>query len=140
MKTVLFNSFNITYFTGFLPIKFIGSDSNLYFESTLLTISTLVTLCVLLIVHSAYYLRRRAVEMQFNAKMSGKWIQVPKPSSTSTQQVQEWKPHTSYAQGTIVALSSGHQVHSPEAFDRALKGIQARDKYLGKPPAGQQYQ
>ena len=85
MKTVLFNSFNITYFTGFLPIKFISSDSNLYFESTLLTISILVSLCVLLIVHSAYYLRKRAVEMQFNAKMSGKWIQVPKPSAASTQ-------------------------------------------------------
>ena len=70
----MFNSFNITYFTGFLPIKFIGSDSNLYFESGLLMFSTFVTLCVLLVVHSAYYLRRRAVEMQFNAKMSGKWI------------------------------------------------------------------
>ena len=63
MKTILFNSFQITYFTGFLPVKFIRADSNLYFESTLLTICTIMTLNVLLFVHCAYYLRRRAVEM-----------------------------------------------------------------------------
>ena len=87
MKTILFNSFNITYFTGFLPVKFISSDSNLFFDSALLTICTFMTLLVLLFVHCAYYLRKRAVEMQFNAKMSGKWIKVTKPYMTSETQV-----------------------------------------------------
>ena len=63
VKTILFNAFQTTYFTGFLPVKFIRTESNLYFDSTLLTICTLVALFVLIFVHCAYYLRRRAVEM-----------------------------------------------------------------------------
>ena len=34
--------------------------------------------------------------MQFNAKMCGKWIRVPKPSKTGAMPIQEWRPHTSY--------------------------------------------
>ena len=63
VKTILFNAFQTTYFTGFLPVKFIRPDSQLYFESTLVLVCTLLTLNVLLFIHCAYFLRRRAVEM-----------------------------------------------------------------------------
>jgi len=48
--------------------------------------------------------------------MSGQWISVPKPSKTGAMPVQEWKPHTSYPQGTIVLLGRQHHLENEKAL------------------------
>ena len=119
-RKIGFYSFQITYFTGFLTVKFIPIGSQLYFQSSLVIVCAVVELLILLLVHCAYFLKKRAVEMQFNAKMSGKWIQVPKPSPTSAQQIQEWRPHTSYPQGTIVSLSTARHIRTLQAWQKPI--------------------
>ena len=96
LKQIMFYSFEISYMTGFLPVKFIKLDYNLYFDGRLCLVCTVFNLVMLMIIHSAYYLRLRGVELQFNAKMSGKWIKVPEPKNTNAYAVQEWQPNVSY--------------------------------------------
>ncbi len=60
-------------------------------------------LTISIIIRSAYHLRKRAQELQFNAKISGKWVSVPKPTDLSTN-IPEWKQGASYEQGTIVQI------------------------------------
>jgi hypothetical protein len=56
IKQILFNSFEVSYMTGFLPVKFIKLDYNLYFDGRLCFICTAFCLVMLMIIHSAYYL------------------------------------------------------------------------------------
>ena len=49
--------------TGFLPVKFIKLDSNLFFDARLSLVCTVFALIMLIIIHSAYYLRLRGVEL-----------------------------------------------------------------------------
>ena len=97
MRTIVFNSFEVVFYTGFLPVKFIRHDTQLFFETSMVLVGTLTCLAMMLLLLAGHYLRKRAVEMQFNAKMSGQWIKVPKPSKTGAVPMQEWRPHTSYS-------------------------------------------
>ena len=92
LTAIYFNSVEIVYYTGFLPVKFIRHDTQLYFDSVMVLVMTLACLGMTLTFFCSHYLHKRAVEMQFNAKMCGQWEKVPKPSNA----VQEWRPHTSY--------------------------------------------
>ena len=109
LVTIVFNSFEIVYFTGFLPVKFIKPDTYLFFDAQLVLLITITCLLMTMILMCAHYLHKRAVEMQFNAKMCGSWEKVPKPNNP----VQEWMPHTSYPMGTIVYLSREHHIEPP---------------------------
>ena len=82
MRSIYFTSVEVAYYTGFLPVKFIKSNSQLHFDSTMVLVATLTCLSITLLCHCSRYLWKRAVEMQFNAKMCGQWIKVPKPSQS----------------------------------------------------------
>ena len=41
--------------------------------------------------------------MQFNAKMSGKWLKIPQPTEIIVKR-QEWRHGNNYAQGSIVSM------------------------------------
>ena len=74
---IVFNAFEIVYYTGFLPVKFIRPETYLYFDAHLVLVMTLTCLFMTLTLMCAHYLHKRAVEMQFNAKMCGSWEKVP---------------------------------------------------------------
>ena len=87
LRTIYFNSVEVVYYTGFLPIKFIRTETQLHFDSFMVVKETLTCMWMMLVLLSGYYLRKRAVEMQFNAKMCGKWIRVPKPNKTGAMPI-----------------------------------------------------
>lgn len=108
ITTIYFNAAEIGYYLGFLPIKFIKPDTHLHFDPILVLVVSLACFSMTFTLMCTHFLHKRAVEMQFNAKMCGAWEKVPKPSKP----VPEWRPHTSYAQGTIVSLSHEHHSES----------------------------
>ena len=63
MRTIGFNSWEVVFYTGFLPVKFIKSESQLYYDSFMVLFVTLSCLGMMLVLLSSYYLRKRAVEM-----------------------------------------------------------------------------
>lgn len=81
LAQTLATSFEITYLTGFMPYKFIGPDSNLYFEGRLLLTCSIFSFCMLIIFHCAFYLRLRGGDLYLFTKTSGKWLKIPKPES-----------------------------------------------------------
>ena len=107
-KMVVFEAFEIAYITCFLPIKFVKStlispNEEVYINQTAVLVTGLFTLSMLMIVKAAYNLQRRGQEMQFNAKMSGKWLKIPQPTEIIVKR-QEWRQGTNYAQGSIVSM------------------------------------
>ena len=109
LTTIYFNSVEVVYYTSFLPLKFVKLDTELHFDTMMYIMLSFNCLFIMLLLLCSYYLRKRAIEMQFNAKMQGHWIGVTKPSN---RPIVEWRPHTSYPQGTIVSLSRSHHMTS----------------------------
>lgn len=122
IRTTVFNSFEIVYYTGFLPVKFIRPETQLFFENSMVLIGTITCLVMMLLLNAAHYLRKRAVEMQMNAKMSGQWIKIPKPNKTGAVPIQEWRPHISYPQGTIVSLNHDHHIRKIKVYNTLANG------------------
>ena len=63
MKTITFNTFEIVYYTGFLPVKFIRPETQLYFDSFMVLYGSLICLNMILLLFCGHYLKKRAVEM-----------------------------------------------------------------------------
>lgn len=72
-KTILFQSFEVAYFTGFIPMKFIPGDLMINFDNIALTVFTLFLWVNAITIQSSHYLQVRAVEMQLNAQSLGRW-------------------------------------------------------------------
>jgi hypothetical protein len=90
LKQILQSSFEICYVTLFLPIKFIKSP-HAYFDKVLPFYLAGVSLTVTTIVNLVYHLKRRRQEMRFNARMTGKWVQVYSPTTDESARAAEWK-------------------------------------------------
>lgn len=71
---MIFESFEISYFAGFLPIKFLPADILIYFEATPCIVFSFFMGINSFILVASYFIRKRNIEMQFNASILGKWI------------------------------------------------------------------
>ena len=126
-KVTAYASFELAYFTTVVPLKFIRHDKHIYFSSGHLLIMALFSVWFSIMLHASYYLRKRALEMQFNAKMSGKWIQVPEPNADSSQ-IQEWRPNVSYPKGVIVTLTDENKVEANKEFYMSVGSLGNRSQ------------
>jgi hypothetical protein len=73
VKATLFTSFELAYYVGFIPVKFIPGDLIIYFDTTSIMVFTGFLWITSLIVMGCHWLEIRATEMQFNAQCLGKW-------------------------------------------------------------------
>jgi hypothetical protein len=67
IKCVMFQSFEVAYFTGFITVKFIPYDLAIYFDSLTLQIFTMFLWINTITIMSSHYLQMRSIELQFNA-------------------------------------------------------------------------
>eukprot|EP00347_Sterkiella_histriomuscorum_P003382 403364513 len=72
-KTVLFQSFEVAYYTGFITVKFIPQDLAIYFDTFTLQIFTMFLWINAVTILTSHYMQMRFVELQFNAQLLGKW-------------------------------------------------------------------
>jgi hypothetical protein len=110
MRKIAIQSFEIAYYSSFLPIKYIKSTmavqgEEVYVPRTDILVSGFYTLAVVFVVKLAVSLQRRAQEMHFNTMITGKWVQIPKPTETEPN-VSEWRPGQNYPRGSIVTIDS----------------------------------
>jgi len=84
LKTSWYNTAEMAYFVTLLPVIYIRADQQIYFDSSMLWVTTIFATALAFVLYLAHYLRMRAVELQFNAKMSGKWICIEEPKDASS--------------------------------------------------------
>ena len=73
---MLFQSFEVAYFTGFVPVKFIPSDLMIYFDTTAVAVVSVFLWVNALTILASHHLQQRSTEMQFNAQCLGKWVNI----------------------------------------------------------------
>ena len=76
LKAVMFQSFEIAYYTGFITVKFIPQDLLIYFDPFTLQAFTLFLWVNAVTILATQYIQMRYIEMQFNAQLLGKWSYV----------------------------------------------------------------
>lgn len=111
LRQIACESFEIAYYSSFLPIKYLKStlaiqSEEVHIPSTDVFVSSLYTLGVVFVIKLAVNLQRRAQEMHFNTMITGKWVKIPKPLE-SEPHVSEWRPGQNYPRGSIVSIDSG---------------------------------
>lgn len=105
----MYQSFEVAYFTGFLPVKFIPSDLVIYFDPATCFIFTMFIWINSLVLLVSHYLQHRSVELQFNAQLLGTWQQIKTHGSvnpdgqmtgelpqSNAESIVSWKPNTTY--------------------------------------------
>jgi hypothetical protein len=63
VKATLFTSFELAYYVGFIPVKFIPGDLVIYFDATSILVYTVFLWITSLIVMGCHWLEIRATEM-----------------------------------------------------------------------------
>lgn len=63
VKATLFTSFELAYYVGFIPVKFIPGDLVIYFDATSILVFTVFLWLTSLIVMGCHWLEIRATEM-----------------------------------------------------------------------------
>ena len=63
VKATLFTSFELAYYVGFIPVKFIPGDLVIYFDATSILVYTVFLWLTSLIVMGCHWLEIRATEM-----------------------------------------------------------------------------
>ncbi|CDW90145.1 UNKNOWN [Stylonychia lemnae] len=86
VKAIVFQSFELAYFTGFITVKFIPQDLVIYFDSFSVYIFTLFLWINSVTILFSHYLQMRCIELQFNAQLLGKWTSIKKVSSLPATQ------------------------------------------------------
>ncbi len=74
LKCIMFQSFEVAYYVGFIPIKLLPNDLLIYFDTTSVLVFTLFLFMNASAVLASHYLQVRTSEMQFNAQCLGKWM------------------------------------------------------------------
>jgi hypothetical protein len=74
IKCIMFQSFELAYYVGFIPVKLLPSDLLIYFDTTSVLVFTLFLFMNATAVLASHYMQVRQTEMQFNAQCLGKWI------------------------------------------------------------------
>lgn len=69
----MYQSFEVAYYSCFLPIKFIPNDLLIYFESNTCLAFTVFIWINSILIKASHYMQKRNVEMKFCAKTIGKF-------------------------------------------------------------------
>ena len=72
----MFQSFEVAYFAGFIPVKFIASDLLIYFDSNSIQVFTVFLWMNSVAILASHYLQIRVTEMQLNAQCLGRWTKL----------------------------------------------------------------
>lgn len=72
----MFQSFELAYFAGFIPVKFIPGDLLIYFDTISIQVFTVFLWMNAIAILSSHYLQSRMTEMQFNSQCLGRWTKL----------------------------------------------------------------
>lgn len=93
-QQVFFSSFETAYFAAFMPLKLIAQDRTLYYDQLQVLAFAAFAFWVqgsFMFMHSLF---KRAQEMEYNVRMTGKWVEAKEESESKTL---PWMQNVSYA-------------------------------------------
>ena len=79
LSITVYNALEIAYMCYLLPIKFLTNSPYVFFDPMLPFVLACYCLFATFVVSWGYFIKKRALEMQFNARMAGKWVPVTRP-------------------------------------------------------------